>query len=170
LLTLLVVNFAPAFHATEGRILVPFFDKFASTWWDQNQQGRATTQHITHFPQMNYALVADSSLWLLALYLPFSVLIFCGQFCTLVKKFTNTFFTWSQLSDWEYYKNMITNSFFFFSCREIIPFKINSDIGHHTDWNGYFHICCELTTLNLLILSIWFQRRGVVSCHEQYKN
>jgi hypothetical protein len=69
----------------------------------------------------------------------------------LVKKFANTFFTWSQLSDWEYYKNMMTS---FFSYPETIPFKINSDIGHHTDWNGYFHICCELTTLNLLILSI----------------
>ncbi len=143
LLTMPVANFAPAFHAREGGIW--------NSLTNLPQLAQDQNQHITHFPQKNYALVADSSIWLLALYLPFSVLIFCGQFCTLVKKFTNTFITWSQLSDWEYYKNMMTS---FFSYPETIPFKINSDIGHHTDWNGYFHICCELTTLNLLILSI----------------
>jgi hypothetical protein len=92
LLTIQVANFAPAFHAREGGIWnsLTNLPRLAE---DQNQPGWAANQHITHLPQKNYALVADSSIWLLALYLPVSVLIFCGQFCTLVKKFTNTFFT-----------------------------------------------------------------------------
>jgi hypothetical protein len=128
-LTMQVANFAPAFHATEGRIWCPSLTNLPRLAEDQNQTGRAAIQHITHFPQKNYALVADSSIWLLALYLPFSVLIFCGQFCSLVKKFTNTFFTWSQLSDWEYYKNMITRFFFFSLVGKSHPLRLIQTLG-----------------------------------------
>jgi hypothetical protein len=87
-------QFCTCLSCQRGRNLVPFFDKFALNLLRTkiSLDGLLTSTLHTSPTRMNHAMVADSSIWLLALYLPFSVLIFCGQFCTLVKKFTNTFF------------------------------------------------------------------------------